>query len=191
MYKLNTMFLKTFAITTVTLLFITCASHEVAKDATALNTNQITIREAIGPHIQNTDTIKRVSPQKQKLKDTIKVVYKNSYCGGAAPSEEILKAYNTLYPLKNTTIVLKNSSPKETIELTTDKNGIAIAELKSGKYNYFMTEKYTSNSNISFSSSCKSWLSMSFGQIIISENKTKGYLIQFDYGCNPCEPPRP
>ena len=128
----------------------------------------------------------------QKFNVSGHVIFTNSYCGGARPSDEMLESYETEYPLTNSTILLKQAEQKgKSIKITTDKKGNFQANLNPGTYDYFMTEKYSKNMGASFSSSCDVWLKRCFGQIKITEKKGKGYKLFFGFGCNPCEPPRP
>ena len=151
------------------------------------------------------DTVLK-SDSTQKLNDTIKkavvnteiksqedvsgsVTFKNHYCGGARPSDEMLDGYEKQYPLKSSTILLKSKKQKDkTIEITTDKKGNFNLQLEPGTYDYYMTESYNKEMNCSFKSDCKKWLKQCFGQIKIKEEKYSGYKILFDFECNPCEP---
>jgi hypothetical protein len=125
-------------------------------------------------------------------KVTVSVFFKNSYCGGAVPPKSVLEQYKTEYPLKNSTILLKDTSGNgKTIKIRTNSKGIFKTKLKPGTYNFFMTKKYNKDLGFDFTSSCDIWLQRSFGQITIIEGQTDGYKILFDYGCNPCAPARP
>lgn len=124
-------------------------------------------------------------------KVTVSVVFKNTYCGGAAPSESILEQYKAEYPLKNSTILLQNTSGcGKTIKIRTNSKGYFKTKLRAGTYNYFMTDKYDKTLVFDFNPSCDVWLNRSFGQITIVKGQNAGYKIFFDYGCNPCAPKR-
>jgi len=132
---------------------------------------------------KNTTTPKNVS---------IKVVFTNSYCGGVRPSEVTLEEYKKEFPLVNSTILFHDTNDKSKyIEAITDSSGLAIAPLKAGVYNYFMTAKYSKTMGCAFNSTCAIWLKRSFGQVTIVKNETDGYKIAYNFGCNPCEPKRP
>lgn len=121
-----------------------------------------------------------------------KVVYMNSYCGGAWPSQEILDSYQQEYPLKNCTIKLTNDKDiSKSILITTDNNGLFHSELKPGVYNCFMTKKIGKTMKSNFDPSCQIWLASCFGQCKIIGKQKDGYKIVFQFGCNPCLPPRP
>jgi len=125
-------------------------------------------------------------------KVTMSVVFKNTYCGGAAPSQSILEQYKTEYPLTNTTISLQDTSGYgKIIKIHTNSKGVIKTKLRAGTYNFFMTEKYNKTLGFDFNSSCDEWLKRSFGQITIVAGQKDGYKILFDYGCNPCAPKRP
>jgi len=120
------------------------------------------------------------------------VMFKNTYCGGAAPSQSILDQYKIEYPLTNTTILLQDTSGNgKIIKIRTNSKGMIKTKLRAGTYNYFMTEKYNKNLGFDFNSNCDEWLKRSFGQITIVAGQKNGYKILFDYGCNPCAPKRP
>jgi len=117
------------------------------------------------------------------------VTFKNQYCGGAWPSDEILESYETQYPLTSSTILLKNNKQKDkVIEINTDKEGHFNSPLEPGTYDYYMTKSYNKDMNCAFKADCKKWLNKCFGQITIKEGKYDGYKIVFAFECNPCEP---
>jgi len=140
------------------------------------------------------DAINNDSSQKvSKLKNiSIGVVFTNSYCGGVRPSQEILEECKKEFPLINSTILFQDINDKnKSIKATTDSSGIAIVPLKSGVYNYFMTASYSKTMNCAFTSTCDIWLKKCFGQVTIVKGETDGYKIAYNFGCNPCLPPRP
>jgi hypothetical protein len=125
-------------------------------------------------------------------KVAVSVMFKNTYCGGAAPSQSILDQYKTEYPLTNTTIALQDTCGYgKIIKIRTNSKGVIKTKLRAGTYNYFMTKKYNKTLGFDFTSSCDEWLKRSFGQITIVAGQKDGYKILFDYGCNPCAPNRP
>lgn len=155
-----------------------------SNDLTASSLNQTAFKAVFNAQNENcTDMYKT-----QKV--TVCVVFKNTYCGGAAPSESILEQYKTEYPLKNSTIMLQSAGGK-TIKIRTNSKGYFKTKLRAGTYNYFMTDKFDKNLEFDFNPECDVWLNRSFGQITIIKGQANGYKILFDYGCNPCAPKRP
>jgi hypothetical protein len=118
-------------------------------------------------------------------------VFANSYCGGAAPSEEMMANSQREQPLTNTTVKLQNIKTKKEYRITTDGKANFSAEIEPGNYDYYMTASYNKKMGATFTSSCEVWLKRCYGQLKVKAGKMKGYKLGFYYGCNPCEPPRP
>ena len=193
---IKTMFVKTLFILAITIVFANCSNPQ---PETKVQTKDSITKAP-------TDTVRKPTKSADKITDksapvkttttvnnsTVHVVYKNDYCGGAAPSKEILDNFKTEYPLSNSTIMLQNTiAGSQPFRVNTNNEGIISAPLDAGTYNYYMTENYSKTTGISFSSSCKIWLARCFGQVTIIAGQTGGYKILFNFGCNPCEPPRP
>lgn len=185
------MFTKIFHLATIFLCFVIYSNWQTA----AAMQNPIAEKAIISFGTQNNHNSQDInnSDEISKIKKvTVCVVFKNTYCGGAAPSEIILEQYKAEYPLKNSTILLKDTSGiGKTIKIRTNNKGYFKTKLRSGTYNYFMTDKYDKTLAFDFNPSCDVWLNRSFGQITIVKGQTDGYKIFFDYGCNPCAPKRP
>lgn len=150
--------------------------------------NQMAKKAVLSINIQTENTVEINKTQKV----TVSVMFKNTYCGGASPSQSILEQYKAEYPLKTSTIILQDTSESgKTIKIRTNSKGYFKTKLRPGTYNYFMTDKYDKTLVFDFNPSCDVWLNRSFGQITIVKGQTDGYKILFDYGCNPCAPKRP
>jgi hypothetical protein len=173
------MFLKIF---NLAIIFFCLSVY--SNDLTASSPNQTAFKAVINAQSENSADMYKT----QKV--TVCVVFKNTYCGGAAPSESILEQYKTEYPLKNSTILLQSASGKN-IKIRTNSKGYFKTKLRPGTYSCFMTDKYDKNLGFEFNSSCEEWLKMSFGQITIVSGQRDGYKILYEYGCNPCGPKRP
>lgn len=145
---------------------------------------------SLNPFAEKAITFDNITEINKTQKVTVCVMFRNTYCGGAAPSESILEQYKTEYPLTKTTIMLKSASGK-IIKIRTNSKGYIKTKLRPGTYSYFMTDKYNKNLGFEFNSSCEAWLKMSFGQITIVSGQRDGYKILYEYGCNPCGPKRP
>ena len=151
---------------------------------------------AISVAIRNDPFFNRntIQPIANKIEQTVvvHVTFNNNYCGGARPSEEMLNQYKSKFPLSLSCLILRSQSKEKTeIKVTTDKNGNFKVHLLPGHYSYFMTEKYNRNMGSPFDSQCIIWLQREFGEIEIKKGKFKGYVMNYSFGCNPCEPPRP
>ena len=177
------------------LVLISCGNQQVQNPTGQLPTQQLVINDTVKPPEKEKTIVADTSQQETKKPavtvDTIKVMYQISYCGGAAPSEEILKQYEAKYPLSSSTLLFESIDKSKSFKVTTDKKGMIYETIKSGTYNVFMTDNYSESVGTVFTSSCEIWLHTCFAQVTIKEGKTKGYKIVMNFGCNPCEPPRP
>ncbi len=126
----------------------------------------------------------------KKIYITTKVVFCNSYCGGAYPGEEILEHYKQEYVFSNSTFILKKDSSNKKIKVSTDSNGIFNAYLAPGKYHFYMTKQYNKKIGTNFNPDCNVWLSKVFGELEVLPKESK-YKMVYSFGCSPCEPPRP
>lgn len=120
----------------------------------------------------------------------VQVSYVESYCGGAYPSEEILKEYEKQSPLANTHLILKNKKGKR-ITVKTNAKGVFEETLADGRYSVFMTKNVSPSSPVSFDPSCDVWLKSEFAQFTVKANKVLEREIILYFYCNPCLPPRP
>jgi exonuclease III len=174
------------------------SNEEIQKQIIQKNNDTVSKAQAKTPSTginkENKDTVQK-KVIKVEIKPSIsisgKVVFTNGYCGGARPSKEMEEEFKKEFPLKSSTILLKNKESGKHIKINTGDDGNFSAELESGVYDYFMTEKYSKTMGASFRSSCDKWLKRCFGQLKVVSGKTKGYKLNFGFGCNPCEPPRP
>lgn len=112
---------------------------------------------------------------------TIKVVFSNTYCGGAWPTQEIIDSYEHELPLKNSTILLKelngNSKP---IKVSTDSKGFIHTNLKPATYKYFMTKTYCKTMGADFNPYDSISMYRCYGKIIITKNKTYDVFFKFN-----------
>lgn len=120
----------------------------------------------------------------------VHVSYVESYCGGAYPSEEILKEYEKQSPLANTHLVLKNKKGKR-FPVKTNAKGVFQETLADGRYSVFMTKNVNPESAIPFDPNCDVWLKSEFAQFTVKANKVLEREIVLYFSCNPCLPPRP
>lgn len=119
------------------------------------------------------------------------LTYTNRYCGGARPSEEMLAEYATPHNLTSTTIYLKRKKGGKVIyKIVADKDGKFKKCIKPGKYFLYMSKYYNKELHLNFNPKCdKAWTS--YGEVEILNHAKKLYLLNLDFGCDPCSPPRP
>lgn len=89
---------------------------------------------------------KDLEQQVELYEVTIDVTQTSDYCGGARPTDEILKELNTPKPLSNTKIFIWegeiNDIDKPILyELTTDANGKINKQLPAGDYSVVFSDK--------------------------------------------------
>lgn len=128
--------------------------------------------------------------KEQEELTTVQVDFVTSYCGGAYPSDEILKEYEKQYPLANSYLLLKNKKG-ERFTVKTNAKGVFQEVLADGTYTVYMTKKVSPSSTVPFDPSCEVWLKSEFTQFTVKANKVLEREIILYFGCNPCLPPRP
>ena len=120
------------------------------------------------------------------------LTYTNRYCGGARPSDEMLAEYATPRNFTNSTIYLKRKKGGKVIyKIVADKDGKFKKCIKPGKYFLYMSKYYDKkNLSLNFNPKCAmAWTS--YGEVEILDHAKKLYLLNMDFGCDPCSPPRP
>ncbi|MBK5286140.1 MAG: hypothetical protein JJE25_12130 [Bacteroidia bacterium] len=121
-----------------------------------------------------------------------KLIFKQSYCGGARPSEEMLAYYDSLRPLSNTTIYLSRKiGGKNIYKLVSDGKGNFKKCARAGKYFIYMSKDYDQSVLSNFNPDCAKWMKSNFGELEIIDGGKKLYNITLHFGCDPCSPPRP
>lgn len=78
----------------------------------------------------------------QKKNITVKITYKEPYCGGARPSEEMLEKAQLAKPYAKKKVVLVSDQGKTKV-LKTDTNGEIKTKLKAGTYKIYEAWRYT------------------------------------------------
>jgi hypothetical protein len=119
------------------------------------------------------------------------LTYTNRYCGGARPSEEMLADYATPQNLAKTIIYLKRRKGGKVIyKIAGDKDGKFKKCIKPGTYFLYMSKYYDKTLRLNFNPDCpKAW--HSYGEIEILDHAKKLYLVNMNFECDPCSPPRP
>jgi hypothetical protein len=119
-------------------------------------------------------------------------MFKQRYCGGARPSEELLAMLDSLRTLPNTTVYLaRQRGGKLLYKLTSDAKGNFKKRMRAGKYYVYMTKKYEPGLLTNFNPNCEEWMKSIFGEVEIINGGKKLYNINLHFDCDPCSPPRP
>jgi hypothetical protein len=133
-------------------------------------------------------------PYKPHFPFTGYLYFTSSYCGGARPTQEILKQHATPKILPNTTLHLHEVSDtsKTNYTIVTDKDGKFSSCMPPGTYNVYMTDKYDAKALPDFDPECKAWLEQSLTQIEIRDNIPANTNIDLKlfFHCNPCMVPQ-
>lgn len=116
-----------------------------------------------------------------------KVIFHYPYCGGAAPTEEILAEVDQVYPLTFSTLKLKNNSGEYTI--TTDGNGNFSTNIPLGYYDVFLTKGINKNLYDVSPNACENCLTHPITNIKIKADKK--IVIEFTFNCDPGAKTRP
>lgn len=131
-----------------------------------------------------------------------KVSYTAQYCGGAAPSQEMLDEMAKEKPYANSVLCVKTLSETDLkskpviTKVTTDENGNFSVVLDKGKY-ALVTEDKTQDfskgimAKFGNSSNCISWQNTPDMTFTIAKKSKIVTNLRFDRQCNPCTPPRP
>lgn len=136
-------------------------------DNSSNNANRSSERSSSGPQI------------------TGNVFYNYSYCGGAQPSEEILKQREKLQPLYTSEIHL--TTREKSITITTDKSGVFTANIPNGTYDIYLVKVPARIFDIS-SKNCATCTTKAIGKVTFP-NKMKQ--ISFTFPCGDGDLRRP
>lgn len=113
------------------------------------------------------------------------VFFSYSYCGGAKPTEEILKQYQKLQPLYTSEIHL--TTREKSITITTDKSGVFTANIPDGTYDIYLVKVPARIFDIS-SKNCATCTTKAIGKVTFP-NKMKQ--ISFTFPCGDSDNKRP
>lgn len=131
-----------------------------------------------------------------------KVTYTEQYCGGAAPTPQIIEEMDKEKPFANRNLCVKayhatdlRSQPVIT-KVTTDENGAFSVSLDKGKYALVIEQKIQDYSKgimgkFGNSSGCQNWQNTADMTFTVGKKSNKFTALTFHEGCNPCTPPRP
>ncbi|HEY0030592.1 MAG TPA: hypothetical protein VGC65_07530 [Bacteroidia bacterium] len=116
-----------------------------------------------------------------------KASYTVSYCGGARPTEEVIAEAERLRVLKNTSIKFVSSGNKSVVIIAkTDSEGNFKADLLPGKWDYYLSKDV--DPSLGLDPKCEKWFSKNYGDVSVTEGKSKGYEIVISLSCDPCDP---
>jgi hypothetical protein len=120
-----------------------------------------------------------------------KIYYTSSYCGGAHPTEEIMKELNKSKLYLNTEFRLFNEDSKIEYYFYTDNTGSYSLKLNRGNYNLYPTKiKVDENNNGNgYNPNCDARLKTILATINILESDSvinQNFNVHLE--CNPCDP---
>lgn len=141
-------------------------------------------------------------PPKNKVTVKIQVLYTASYCGGMAPTQEMLAQYEKEKPYANRSLIVKkyqeNALKAQPVlaQVTTDADGFCTLSLPKGKYGLITEEKNQDFSvgilaKFGNTQPCADWQNRADIVVDLLKNSKKAKIYRFHEGCNPCLPPRP
>lgn len=129
------------------------------------------------------------------------VMHTRTYCGGAAPSEDMIDNLKKETPFANHKFVIKKGTTdvNDTSvfkEFTTDEKGSFSISLPKGNYVVFIQEKtqdYEKGIMAQFgrSENCKKWKSTADFSLNVSKKIKSVQTFKMHLTCNGCTPPRP
>lgn len=129
------------------------------------------------------------------------IMHTRTYCGGAAPSEDMIDKMKKEIPFANHNFVVKktttdvNSAPIFK-DFTTDEKGNFSISLPKGNYSVFIQEKtqdYEKGIMAQFgrSENCKTWKNTADFTLNVSKKIKSVQTFKMHLTCNGCTPPRP
>ena len=126
---------------------------------------------------------------KNQIAFTVK--YTNTYCGGAAPTPEILEQLETPQALTLTQLLFipKEGNNKKAIFATTDSTGLVNVKLLPGTYSVKMSKKFNKTLGLNYNPTCKKMLYRVWQTIEIKKDQNST-TITLHFSCNPCELPK-
>jgi len=143
----------------------------------------------------NTDSIAENTPIDTLMEQTTDAIVlrgliesTSSYCGGAAPPQDLLDRLETPQAFVNGQLVFIEKSSKKAYPFKTDATGHYSISLLPGTYELH-PEKRTNIEDYSYDPNCKAWLSTVFAEVIVKEKpgaQTNDCVIHFV--CDPCDP---
>lgn len=139
--------------------------------------------------VQTPDTaISATKTDSVPVESVIAVVYYNlSYCGGAAPSEEVLKQTRQFHLLTSSTLLLKNKTVSK--EVKTDANGTFTTDLPSGQYDVYLTNGVNPKIHSVKENDCENCLTKPIAKADLDTRKVGTIYITFP--CAPGDKTRP
>ena len=112
------------------------------------------------------------------------MTFTNSYCGGAAPTPEILDRYEKPQNLSEFYVLLEG---KKHFKVKTDSTGSFTMALNTGIYKIYLTPKTNPKLYTNYNPACDKMLHTPYAKVVIEKNK-KNYKINLHFPCNLCEP---
>lgn len=129
------------------------------------------------------------------------IMHTRTYCGGAAPSEDMIDNMKKEIPFANHKFVIKKGTgdlASQTVfkEISTDEKGNFSIALPKGTYSVFIIEKtqdYEKGMMAQFgrSEGCKKWKNAPDFVITVTKKIKAVQTFKMHLGCNGCTPPRP
>ncbi len=130
-----------------------------------------------------------------------KVFFTSDYCGGAAPSPEVLEKLKEEKIFATQMLYVKKwneNFQNEAVfkEITTNENGVFSVVLPKGKYGLFVKEKtqdFSTGIMAKFGNTpkCKAWQNTPDIVLDVVKKSKKLQTFRFRQTCNACLPPRP
>ena len=131
------------------------------------------------------------SKSQQGIMKKIQVSYTEDYCGGAFPSDNILKAEKKVKAYTNKELILsKEGWPAEKmITYRTSSEGQFDMDLSPGSYQLFMPEKISATyreGSVMSREVCEKWKSTPNGILLIKEDTSGTLEVTIHRSCNRC-----
>ena len=128
-------------------------------------------------------------------------MHTRTYCGGAAPSEDMIDNMKKAIPFANHKFVIKKSTTDANAttilkEFSTDEKGNFSVSLLKGSYVVFIQEKtqdYEKGMMAQFgrSENCKKWKNTADFTLNVGKKIKTVQTFNMHLTCNGCTPPRP
>lgn len=165
---------------------VSCDSDKVSVSETESDSIATPIKTDTEPDSVTVKDTTRSAPD--RFKSTIRFYFTSDYCGGAAPSEELLLQKSTPRLLTNSVMLLMKSSNPNELFSTCHTNGKGIGEvyLPEGKYNVYFTGDINPELETGFDGRCLKWQKQILQTVYLKQDAvTKDITVHFF--CNPCD----
>jgi hypothetical protein len=172
-------------------IFFSCTDSVNKNKAEVIEKDSIIAKDGteLAASIETNDSITDIIPDTSLLiTEHVSVMFTTSYCGGAAPTEEIENRHANRRPFTKSTLRIKNSSAGIDTLVSTNESGEFKASLPVGTYDVYLTSKVNSRLDTGFNPACEILKKKISGTFTVSHKKNPFSTVIIHFDCDPCDP---